>query len=212
MKVARSIFLWLFISVVLSIGGSPLHAQGNPAGGLTTIRGKITSIKGQDLLVAGSSGEVLVKVADTTTIVGEIPVKLSDIAPGIYLGTTAQKQPDGTFRASEVHIFAEDERGLSEGHKPSSSVPNSTMTNANVEKVEDVVVQDVKGPMITLKYKGGEVKVFVPPNTPIVRRMRGNREMLKPGAEVRILGTQAADGTIFASQFTISSGGVRRPM
>lgn len=207
MKVSRSIFLWLFPVVVLFLGSSLLEAQVSPAGKPVTIRGKITSVKGQELLVAAPSGEVLVKVPDTTTIRGEIAVKLSDIAPGMYLGTTAQKQPDGTFRASEVHIFSEAERGaVREGHRPSSSTPNSTMTNANVEKVEEMAVQDVKGPMLTLKYKDGEVKVFVPPNTPIVQRVPGDRERLKPGAGVVIQAIQATDGSISASQITVGAG------
>jgi len=38
------------------------------------------------------------------------------------------------------------------------------MTNANVESV----VSSVDGQTITVKYKDGEKKVIVPPNTPIV--------------------------------------------
>ncbi len=208
MKVSRSIFLWLFPAVVLFLGSSLLEAQVSPAGKPVTIRGRITSIKGQELLVAAPSGDVLVKVPDTTRIEGEVAVKLSDIAPGMYVGASAQKQSDGTLRASRVHIFPEDQRGFREGHRPQSSLPNSTMTNANIEKVEEMAVQDVRGPMLTLKYKGGEVKVFVPPNTPIVRRVPGNREMLKPGAAVVIQATQAADGSISGSGVTVSVSGM----
>lgn len=208
MKVLRSIFLWLFPAVVLSVGTSLLEAQVSPVGKPVTIRGKITSVKGQELLVAAASGEVLVKVPEAATIRGEVAIKFSDIAPGMYLGTTAQKQPDGTFRASEVHIFSEEERGtVREGHRPSSSVPNSTMTNANVEKVEEMAVQEVKGRMLTLKYKEGGVRVFVPPNTRVVRRVSGGREILKPGAEVVIQATQATDGSISASRITVNAGG-----
>jgi len=205
MKVSRSIFLWLFPAVVLFVGSSPLEAQVSPAGKPVTIRGRITSVKGQELLVAAPSGDVLVKVPDATRIEGEVAVKLSDIAPGMYVGASAQKQPDGTFRASRVHIFPADQRGFREGHRPQTSLPNSTMTNANVEKVEEMAVQDVRGPMLTLKFKGGEVKVFVPPNTPVVRRMPG-REMLKSGAEVVIQAIQATDGSISASQITVGAG------
>lgn len=212
MKVSRSIFLWLFLAVVLSVGSSLLEAQVSSAGKPVTVRGRITSVKGQELIVAAASGEVSVNVPDTTTIRGEVAVKFSDIAPGMYLGTTAQKQSDGTFRASEVHIFSEDQRGVGEGHRPSSSVPSSTMTNANVEKVEEAFVKAVKGAMMTLKYKDGELKVFVPPNAPIVRRVPGDREMLKPGAEVAIQATQAADGSMSASQITVRAGGITPPM
>ena len=68
------------------------------------------------------------------------------------------------FLASEVHVFSEDQRGTGEGHRPLASDPQSgaTMTNANVERVEDIAVKDIKGRVLTLKYKEGEVKVLVP--------------------------------------------------
>ena len=123
----------------------------------------------------------------------------------MYLGTTASKQPDGTFLASEVHVFSEDQRGTGEGHRPLASDPQSgaTMTNANVERVEDIAVQDVQGRVLTLKYKGGEVKVLVPSDIPIVRRVLADRRALKPGAEVSIQAVRGDDGSNIAGQITI---------
>ena len=43
--------------------------------------------------------------------------------------------------------------------------------------IKEIAVQDVNGRMLTLKFKGGEVKVFVPPTTPIVKRVPGEMEM-----------------------------------
>jgi Domain of unknown function (DUF5666) len=207
MKMSHLISWWLIPAVVVSLGSSPLIAQVSPAAKRVTASGKIVSLKGQDLLVTATAGEVSVKVTDATRITGEVEAKLSDIAPGVYVGATAQKQSDGTFRASRIHIFAEEERGLSEGHRPSTSNPGSTMTNANVERIDQVTVQAVKGPILSLKYKGGEVKVFVPPNIPIVKRVTGNPNMLIAGAEVRIQGAQSPDGTIAASQIMVQTSG-----
>ena len=208
MKSSLSIYLSLSLVVVLSVGVSALQAQVSPAGTPGTIRGTIISLKGQELLVASPGGEARVKVLDTTTIRGEIAVTISHIKPGMYIATSAQKQPDGTLRASQVNIFPEEQRGSNEGHRPQSSRPGSTMTNANVEKIEETTVQDVKGPILTLKYKGGEVKVFVPPDASVMRRVSGGREMLKPGAQVTIQATQAADGSISASRITVDAGGI----
>src|SRR4029453_14485240 len=66
--------------------------------------------------------------------------------------------------ALEVHIFPEAMRGTGEGHYPWDLRPQSTMTNANVEQV----VTAVDGQTLTLKYKDGEKKIFVPADTPIV--------------------------------------------
>ena len=79
------------------------------------------------------------------------------------------------------------------------------MTNATIETIENLTVQDVSGRMLTLKFKDGEVKVFVPPNAAITRRVSGSREMLKPDAELRVQGTQAADGVIAATQIIVNA-------
>jgi hypothetical protein len=202
MKTSRWIFLWL-VAAALVPATSRIEAQTGSAGKQLNVRGKITTVKAAELSIAAANGEVRATVPEKTVIRQEIAIKLSDIAPGMYLGTTAEKQTDGTFRASEVHVFSEDQRGTGEGHRPSSSVPNSTMTNASVEKVEDVVVQEVKGRAMSLKFKDGDVKVFVPPSIPIVKRDVVNREALKPGLDVSLQGTPGPDGTVIASQITI---------
>jgi hypothetical protein len=171
-----------------------------------TIRGKIESaLNGSELTVATSAGAVKLAVTDKTVIRSEVTIKLSDILPGMYLGTTATKQSDGNFLASEVHVFSEDQRGTGEGHRPLGSDPQSgaTMTNANVERIEDVTVRNIKGRLMTLKFKGGEVKVLVPPEIPIVKRLLGDRTLLKPGSELALQATRASDGSLSASQITV---------
>jgi hypothetical protein len=55
--------------------------------------------------------------------------------------------------ASEVHVISEVQPGTGEGHRPLSSdtCGGATMTNANVEQVEERAVQDIQGPVMTLK-------------------------------------------------------------
>jgi hypothetical protein len=50
------------------------------------------------------------------------------------------------------------------------------------------------------------MKVPVPLNTPITKRVPGEKEMLKDGTTMGVQGIQAADGTISASQITVSAG------
>ena len=44
--------------------------------------------------------------------------------------------------------------------------------------------------LLTLKYKGGEVKVLVPPEVLVVNRIVTNRSALKPGTEVSLQGSR----------------------
>ncbi len=208
MKNSRKVFLSLLVPMVLSWGNAILEAQVSPAGTAVAIRGKVAAFNGQDLSVATSAGEVSVKLSTGTTITGELTAKLSDITSGVFVGASAQKQADGTFRAAQINIFREDERGFLEGSRPQTSLPGHTMTNATVEAIENLTVQAVNGPMLTLKFKDGEVKVFVPPSTPIMRRVVGSREMLKAGAELRITGTRGADGVVTATGIIVNANAI----
>jgi hypothetical protein len=201
-EVARQ--FWIALVIGLSLAAFA-RAQSGPSSSAVSVNGKISSITGSEISMLSNSGPVVVKFGGETVIRGEVPVKFSDITPGMYVGATAEKQPDGTFRASRLHIFSEDQRGTGEGHRPLSSTPQSgaTMTNANVETVEDVAVQNIKGRMLSLKYKGGEIKVLVPADAPVVRRTVGDRRLLTPGSTISAIGPRAEDGAIVASQITV---------
>src|SRR5688572_12920433 len=189
----------------LALMGANVHAQTGSAGNTISVNGTISSITGSDMTVMSNSGPITVKLGDNTIIRGEVPVRFSDITSGMYVGATAEKQPDGTFRASRLHIFSEDQRGTGEGHRPLSSAPQSgsTMTNANVETVEDVAVQNIKGRMLMLKYKDGAIKVLVPEDTPVVKRVSGDRRLLTAGSTVSASGPRAEDDSIVALQITV---------
>ena len=72
--------------------------------------------------------------------------------------------PDGRQKAVEIHIFPEAMRGTGEGHRPWDLMPNSTMTNANIDRA----VASDDGKELVLKYKDGEKKFIVPANVEVV--------------------------------------------
>jgi len=202
------------LTLALFVGLSnlpPAQAQA-PQGKPVTIRGKISAVEKQALKVTTSAGEVLVKFRDDVRVGGVEAAKLSDIGAGNYVGATAVKQADGNLKALEIHIFPESSRGTGEGHRPWDLQPGSTMTNANVEKVEQVAVEKVQGQVLTLKYKDGEQKIFIPPGTPIVRNVAGDRSLLKAGTGVYIPAVRGDDGTLTATRITAGVGGIMPPM
>ena len=204
--VRRKLFIRLALTLFLLLGYAYLaNAQAEPAANPTNVSGKVVSLKGPELIVASPNGDVKVSIGDKTVIRGEVPIKFSDITSGMYVGATATKQPDGTFLASQINIFSEDQRGTGEGHRPLGSAPQSgaTMTNANVERVEDVTVGAVKGRLLNLKYKGGEINVLVPPEIPIVKRVPGDRSLINTGSEVSVTAAKEADGSLSARQITV---------
>lgn len=204
--------LGALFTLLAGIGYFGFALAQTPQGKPVTIRGKISALEKDALKVTTSSGDVQVRLPDKVRIGGVEAAKLSDITEGKFVGTTAVKQSDGTLKALEVHIFPESARGTGEGHRPWDLQPGSTMTNANVEKVESVSVQNVQGQMLTLKYKGGEQKVVVPPGTPIVKNVSGDRSLLKPGTGVYVAAVRGDDGTLTATRVTAGVGGIMPPM
>ena len=144
------------------IAASTAWAQQPPT---TRIRGEIEKVDGNMLTVKARDGaEMKVKLADNPRIMAMVKASLADIKPNSYIGVTALPQPDGTQKAIAIHIFLESMRGTGEGHRPWDLRPGSTMTNAAV----DTTVTGVNGQEVTVKYKDGEKKVVIPPETPIV--------------------------------------------
>jgi hypothetical protein len=66
---------------------------------------------------------------------------------------------------------------------------------------------------MTVKYKGGgEKKITVPDDVPIVLIQPATRDDLKPGAQIIVVPTKAADGTLTASRINVGLGGIAPPM
>lgn len=173
------------------------------------VRGAIAKVSGQTLtVVSRDNSTVDVRLADNYTVTGVVKAALGDIKEGAFVGTAALPKGDGTFVAQEVVIFPESARGTGEGHYPWDLSPGSTMTNATV----DVLVERVEGPLLTLKHKGGLVRVIVPNDVPIVTFAAGDRTMLQPGAHVFIPAQQQADGTVTAARVLIGRDGLVPPM
>ena len=174
------------------------------------IRGTIESVDGAMLTIKDRDGqERKVKVADNVAVTDIVKATLADIKPNTYIGVGAMPQPDGSQKALSVAIFPEAMRGTGEGHRPWDLRANSTMTNATV----DQKVEASDGPTLTVKYKDGEKKVVVTPETSIVTFAPGDKSELKAGAKVIIMGaTKAADGSFDTARINVGREGPTPPM
>jgi hypothetical protein len=166
----------------------------------TRVRGTIEQVDGNTLTIKARDGTVLkVVLADNAVVLAIEKRSLADIKPGVFIGTAATSEATGTLRAMEVHIFPENMRGTGEGHRDWEG-PKSSMTNATV----DETVRSVDGNTFTLKYKGGEQKVLVTEQTPIVAYVPGDRSELKPGKAIFIpAATRAEDGSLRAPRISV---------
>jgi hypothetical protein len=192
---------------IISVLGSWASAQQPPT---VRIRGTIEAVDGSLLTVKSREGtDMKVRVTDNVAVFGVAKIAMSEIKPGSYIGVTAMPEPDGTQKAVAVHIFPENQRGVAEGFRPWDLRPGSTMTNATVAER----VAGTAGDKILVKYKDGEKNVVVPPETPIVTFLVGDKSELKPGAKIIIFGAvQKEDGTLEANRVNVGRDGINPPM
>jgi len=204
----RALAAALTLSVLASsVLASAAWAQQPPP---VRIRGTIESVDGAMLMIKSREGsDMKVRVTDNVAVFGVAKTEMSEIKPGSYIGVSAMPEPDGTQKALAVHIFPETQRGAAEGFRPWDLRPNSTMTNATVAET----VKGTDGQNILVKYKDGEKKVVVPPDTPIVTFVAGDKSELKPGVKIIIFGAvKKDDGTLEANRVNVGRDGITPPM
>jgi hypothetical protein len=63
-----------------------------------------------------------------------------------------------------------------------------------------------------VKYKGGEKKVVVPDQTPVVTYVPGDKNDLKPGSKVIAFVKQQPDGSFQTSRIAVGRDGLTPPM
>ena len=169
------------------------------------IRGTIERIEGPVFVVKNRDGaELKLTVTDNPLFVAIAPSTMADIKPGMFVGSAGMMQPDGTQKAIEVHIFPESMRGTGEGHYDWDLKPNTKMTNANVEQT----VAGVDGQILSVKYKDGEKKLLVTPETVVVTYVPGNRDELKPGTRIFVAAAKKQpDGSLQTPRITYGRNG-----
>src|SRR5712671_2873350 len=200
--IARSLAALGFASICLAL---PASAQET-----VRIRGTIERIDGPVYVVKNRDGaEMKVTVSDPGLYVAIVKSTMADIKPGMFVGSTGVTQPDGSQKAIEVHIFPESMRGTGEGHYDWDLKPQTKMTNANVEQT----VGGVDGQMLSVKYKDGEKKLLVTPETAVVTYVAGDKADLKPGTKIFVgAAKKQPDGTLQTPRITYGKDGLTPPM
>jgi hypothetical protein len=208
MPVRRSTLFCPLVAMAV-IAASSLAAVAQQPPSPTRVRGTIEAVDGDVLSVKSRSGEgVKLQMTGDVRVVGIIKISLADIKVGSFIGTTTVPGPDGSQNAVEVHVFPEDMRGTGEGSRPYDLRPNSTMTNATVEQA----VAGNDGHTLMVKYKDGEKKVAVAPDTPVVTYVPADKSDLKAGAKIIAFVKLLPDGSFETNRVSVGRDGLTPPM
>jgi hypothetical protein len=201
--VDRRLLIVLAATVSLA-GGAFAQSGGTPA----RLRGKVDAVSADAIqLTLRNGARAEAKLSANVRFVWLTVAQPSEIKEGSYVGTAAVPQPDGTLKALEVQVFPPSMRGVGEGSRDWDLVAGSSMTNGTVGNLVAA-----NGRTITITYKGGEKRVVVPDDVPVVTYEPTDRTALTVGANVLINGTRAADGTVTAVSVSVGKNGLVPPM
>ena len=192
----------VFAGLIIAVLGAMVAAEQGPP---VRIVGTIEAVDGGTLKIKSRHGEdAKVELTGDVKIFGVERRALTDIKPGYFIGVGAVPLPDGSQKALRVQIFPPGENP-NPGFRPWNGASHGTMTNANVE----TIVTDVGGHALMLKYKDGEKKIVIAPETQIVGTVQGDKKELKVGAAVSIArAIRKADGSFEAGRINVGRDGI----
>jgi hypothetical protein len=186
--------------------------------------------------VSSRNGDVTLAVASPLTIYTRVPARLADVKSNSFVGVTSVAQPDGSQRATEIHIFPEQLRGMGEGSRPmgrfnggagggggggggtnsmtNGTVSGSQMTNGSASTMTNGTISGQKGGTLTVQYRGGTQTITVPANVSVTS-ISPTQTKPPAGSNVVVITAKQSDGSVKASAIMIAGqggpGGRRRP-
>jgi hypothetical protein len=198
------------------------------ADSMILVRGAITSVTATQVVVKTDSATVTVNTPQPVHVFTRGPSDLSHVTPNSFIGVTTVKQPDGTEKATEIHIFPDELRGLGEGSRmmnppangsgsagsrmTNGAVSNSKMTNGAAStmtngtagaKMSNGAVSSTNGTTLVVSFPGGTTTAMVPPKTPIME-IKATDKKLAAGDMVVVVATKGADGNLSSQKVLLS--------
>jgi hypothetical protein len=208
-----------------SAGSDSVSAVSAADSGATTaasqppaVRGTVASISTSAIVIKTDTGNVSVKLAAPFQVYERAPAKLADVNDNSFIGVTTVKQANGAERATEIHIFPEELRGMGEGSRmmaqatgssasrmTNGAVSNSRMTNgtASQSRMSNGAVSDASDSTLVVQYSGGSTTVSVPRNVEVTA-LKATQKTLKNGDRVIVIVKQEADGSLSSGQAMIA--------
>lgn|SRR5438045_2218413 len=192
-----------------------ISGEAAPAGSdtMTMLRGAVVSASSASLVIHVDTGNVTIHVIEPLKVYDREPGQLADVKDNSFVGVTSEKQPDGSERATEIHIFPQELRGLGEGSRmmtqnagsaggrmTNGAVSGSRMTNgsASPARMSNGSVANATGSALVVQYAGGSQRITVPPTT-TVTEIKPTSKTLAAGDQVVVVAKRGADGTLSAT-------------
>ncbi|MDQ2666809.1 MAG: hypothetical protein M3Z05_12450 [Gemmatimonadota bacterium] len=186
---------------------------------LTPVRGTIAAISDTALTITTATGPEVIRIVPPLRVYARTSSDLAHVTPNAFVGITSVEQPNGSERATEIHVFPEELRGTGEGSRMMAvpagtggrgtmmkgALPPARMTNGNVSisRMTNGTVGGSIGGTYTVQYQGGTQKIMVPANV-AVTIIAPTQTKLALGANVIVIGMRGPDGRTSASSVMLT--------
>ena len=184
------------------------------------VRGTLAAITDSTLTVSMPSGDVSVRVVQPLHVYARAASDLAHVTPNSFVGVTSVAQPDGSERATEIHLFPEKMRGTGEGSRlmaqGSGASGRSTMTNGTVSasgagasRMTNGTVNVTPGRTMTVTYSGGAQTIVIPADVKVTAIAPATTK-LAAGMPVVVVVQRGAGGEMTTSAVMLGERGAGR--
>lgn len=161
----------------------------------TRIQGTILFATASSLTIVTASGKQTIAIAPHARVFNLTKSSLDQVTNGSFIGTTVVPQPDGTYKSTEVHVFAPALRGMGEGFTKMNSSGSRMMANATVRvpvnMMANSTVHSVSanggGKTISMTFSSGKKVIHIPAATPVSYLSPGTKTLIGKGKSVLLI-------------------------
>jgi hypothetical protein len=181
---------------------APADTSAPSTAAMTPVRGTIAAVTDTAITVTTATGSQQIHIVAPLRVYTRTTSDLAHVAPNAFVGITSVKQPNGSERATEIHIFPEELRGTGEGSRMMDQAAGSRMTNGAVAPSSRMTNGSVSstggGTTYTVQYQGGTQTIEIPAGVTVTSIVPAPAK-LAVGTNVVVLATTGPDGRPSAS-------------
>jgi hypothetical protein len=183
-----SISLLMTLALTSSIGAASMPRS-------TRVQGTVTAVSSSTITVSTTHGSQPVALDSHTRFLDLTKSSLDKVSNGSFIGTTVIPQTDGTYKSTEVHVFAPALRGMGEGFTKMNSSGSRMMANATVHAPANMMANSTirsmssnrGGKTISMTFPGRKITIHIPANVPVSLISQGSRSLVRNGKSVLVI-------------------------
>jgi hypothetical protein len=202
--------LRIFLALILTLQTAAYAAMPRS----TRLSGTLTSVTSSSITVTTAHGNQAVRLDPHVRILDLTKSSLGQMRNGSFIGTTVVPQSDGSYKSTEVHIFAESLRGMGEGFTKMNSSGSRMMANSTVHVPVNMMANstvrsatsNAGGKTISMTFPSGKITIHIPAAVPVSLISPASRSLLKSGEQVLVI-CNGTPGTLTAKTVLVIEKG-----